>query len=71
MSGRIRIMNRDRFLIPLNLLDELFKMVLPEIGSFVFRIDLLYIIVFKLRVLGDKVSQNLETCDFCEADDLS
>ena len=39
-------------------------MVSPEIVSFYFLINLLYVILFKFHILGDKVSQNLETCEF-------
>ena len=49
--------------------DKLFKDGLTWNQLLHFPIYFLHVIVFKFRVLGDTVSQNLETCDFCEAGD--
>ena len=50
-----------------SILDELFNDGLAWNWLLRFLIDFIYVIVFHIRVLIDKVSQNLKTCDFCES----
>ena len=40
-------------------------------GSFIFRIDVLRVFLFKFSVPGDEVSKNLEACDLRKANDTA
>ena len=68
LGGRIHILKRDRFLVPLNLPDKLFKNGFAQDWFLHLPIDFLDIVIFQFRVLGDKVSQNNWACDLCKAD---
>ena len=59
LGGRIQILNRDRFLVPFNFLNEFFENGFARYFFLCPPNYFLDVIIFKSRVLGDKMSQNL------------